>query len=64
MKQKELALKAGISPQHLNDILHNRKKPSVRLIRKLAMISEFPLEFWVSPRDYPELLQKITRKKQ
>ena len=62
MKQKDIALKAGITPQHLNDILHNRKKPSLTVARKLAMISNFPLEFWASPQDFPHLLQKITRK--
>ena len=42
MLKKDIAKKVGISPTHISDIIHGRKRPSPDLALKLEEATGFP----------------------
>jgi transcriptional regulator with XRE-family HTH domain len=55
MKQKELAMAAGIQPNSLSLIESGKREPSLALLRSIAKALDVPMSliFW-EPRDYPQ----------
>ncbi|MDD5014562.1 MAG: helix-turn-helix transcriptional regulator [Atribacterota bacterium] len=62
IKQKELALKLGISNAYLSSIENNKKEPSLELIKALAIHLEIPVGYFFVEAYDTELLTGKQRK--
>lgn len=53
MKQVDLAKRLKITPQHMNDIIKRRRRPSVDLAEKLEEATGIDRRCWVWPDQFP-----------
>lgn len=52
MKQIDLAKLLEITPQHMNDIIKRRRRPSVDLAKRLENITGIDRRAWIWPDDF------------
>jgi len=58
MLKKDIAEKVGISPTHISDIIHGRKRPSPDLALKLEKVTGVSRLAWLYPDEY-ELRKRV-----
>lgn len=60
LTQTEIAKRTGITPQHLNDVIKRRRKPSITLAKKLETVTGIDRRAWLWPDDFPNPLINIS----